>query len=253
MRFPAEPFRIKVVEPLRRVSREERERLIREAGLNIFAVPADSIYVDLLTDSGTSAMSDQQWAGLMMGDESYAGSRNFFHFEKTVREIFGYRARDPDAPGARRREPAVLDDPEARRRRAEQHPLRHHARERRAPGRRGASTWSSTRASTRRSSTRSRATSTRPSSTALLTEKRRARAARDAHGHEQLRRRPAGVDGQRARRARGVRQAQRAALLRRLPLRRELLLHPAARERLRRQVGRARSRRSCSRTATAAR
>ncbi len=91
MRFPAEPFRIKVVEPLRRVSREERERLIREAGLNIFAVPADSIYVDLLTDSGTSAMSDNQWAGLMLGDESYAGSRNYYHFEAAVRSIFGYR------------------------------------------------------------------------------------------------------------------------------------------------------------------
>ena len=91
MRFPAEPFRIKVVEPLRRVSQEERERLILEAGLNIFAVPADSIYVDLLTDSGTSAMSDNQWAGMMLGDESYSGSRNFFHFEKTVREIFGYK------------------------------------------------------------------------------------------------------------------------------------------------------------------
>ncbi len=90
MRFPAEPFRIKVVEPLRRVSREERERHILEAGLNIFAVPADTIYVDLLTDSGTSAMSDNQWAGLMLGDESYAGSRNFFHFQQTVREIFGY-------------------------------------------------------------------------------------------------------------------------------------------------------------------
>jgi len=91
MRLPAEPFRIKVVEPLRRVSRAERERLILEAGLNIFAVPADSIYVDLLTDSGTSAMSDRQWAGLMLGDESYAGSRNFFHFQDTIREIFGYR------------------------------------------------------------------------------------------------------------------------------------------------------------------
>jgi tryptophanase len=91
MRFPAEPFRIKVVEPLRRVSQEERERLIREAGLNIFSVPADSIYVDLLTDSGTSAMSDQQWAGMMLGDESYAGSKNYFHFEQTIRDIFGFR------------------------------------------------------------------------------------------------------------------------------------------------------------------
>jgi tryptophanase len=91
MRFPAEPFRIKVVEPIRRTSREEREALIREAGLNIFAVPAESIYVDLLTDSGTSAMSDHQWAGLMMGDESYAGSKNFFHFQDTVRDIFGYQ------------------------------------------------------------------------------------------------------------------------------------------------------------------
>src|SRR6266487_931053 len=90
MKFPAEPFRIKVVEPLRRVTREERERLIREAGLNIFAVPADSIYVDLLTDSGTSAMSDRQWAGLMMGDESYAGSKNYFRFREVVRSIFGY-------------------------------------------------------------------------------------------------------------------------------------------------------------------
>jgi tyrosine phenol-lyase len=91
MRFPAEPFRIKVVEPLRRVTREERDRHIREAGLNIFSVPADTIYVDLLTDSGTSAMSDRQWAGLMVGDESYAGSRNYFHFLETVRSIFGYQ------------------------------------------------------------------------------------------------------------------------------------------------------------------
>lgn len=90
MRFPAEPFRVKVVEPLRRVTREEREQAILEAGLNIFAVPADTIYVDLLTDSGTSAMSDSQWAGLMLGDESYAGSRNFFHFRDAVRDIFGY-------------------------------------------------------------------------------------------------------------------------------------------------------------------
>ena len=85
-----EPFRIKVVEPLRRVTREERAHLLLEAGLNIFAVPAESVSVDLLTDSGTSAMSDRQWAGLMMGDESYACSRNFYHFRDTIQDIFGY-------------------------------------------------------------------------------------------------------------------------------------------------------------------
>ncbi|WP_447974416.1 tryptophanase [Nitrospira sp. Kam-Ns4a] len=99
MRFPSEPFKIKVVEPIKRTSREERDRLLREAGFNLFKVPAESVYVDLLTDSGTAAMSDNQWAGLMLGDESYAGSRNFFHFEETVRSIFGYRVVIPTHQG----------------------------------------------------------------------------------------------------------------------------------------------------------
>ncbi len=90
MDFPSEPFRIKVVEPIRRTTREEREKLIQNAGNNVFNIPADAIYVDLLTDSGTSAMSDNQWAGLMLGDESYAGSKNYYHFEATVRDIFGF-------------------------------------------------------------------------------------------------------------------------------------------------------------------
>jgi len=91
MKFPSEPFKIKVVEPIRRTTREERDRLLRNAGYNLFQVPAESVYVDLLTDSGTSAMSDHQWAGLMLGDESYAGSKNYYHFEETVRSIFGYK------------------------------------------------------------------------------------------------------------------------------------------------------------------
>jgi tyrosine phenol-lyase len=86
-----EPFKIKVVEPIRRTSREERVKIIREAGYNVFRIAAEKIFIDLLTDSGTSAMSQAQWAGLMQGDESYAGSQSFYHLESVVRKIFGYK------------------------------------------------------------------------------------------------------------------------------------------------------------------
>jgi tryptophanase len=86
-----EPYKIKVVEPIAFTSREERERALRDAGYNLFNVPAALVTIDLLTDSGTSAMSDRQWAGLMQGDESYAQCRNFFNLEAVVRRITGYR------------------------------------------------------------------------------------------------------------------------------------------------------------------
>jgi tryptophanase len=84
-----EPFKIKSVEPIFFTGREERISILQKASYNPFLIPARDVLIDLLTDSGTSAMSSEQWAGIMKGDESYAGSESFFHFEKTVREITG--------------------------------------------------------------------------------------------------------------------------------------------------------------------
>src|SRR6266481_6170068 len=91
MKTIIEPFRIKSVEPLRFTTREQREKLLEAAGLNLFQIPAADILIDLLTDSGTSAMSTAQWSAMMRGDESYAGSESFYRMERVARDLTGFR------------------------------------------------------------------------------------------------------------------------------------------------------------------
>jgi tryptophanase len=91
IKHPPEPFRIKMVEPIRLIERQERTQALKQAGYNVFGLRSNDIFIDLLTDSGTGAMSQGQWSAVLSGDESYAGARSFFRLEKEIKEIFGFR------------------------------------------------------------------------------------------------------------------------------------------------------------------
>ncbi len=88
--YPPEPFRIKMVEPIQLIDRQQREEAMRRAGYNLFALKAEEVFIDLLTDSGTGAMSQEQWAAIMTGDESYAGARSYFRLANSMKKIFGF-------------------------------------------------------------------------------------------------------------------------------------------------------------------
>ena len=86
----AESYRIKMVENIKKSTREEREQWIKEAKYNLFFLKSDQVFIDLLTDSGTGAMSDQQWSAMMLGDESYAGARSYYNMKNAIKEILGF-------------------------------------------------------------------------------------------------------------------------------------------------------------------
>ena len=123
----AEAWKIKMVEPIRKSTRQEREQWLKEAHYNVFQLKSEQVYIDLITDSGTGAMSDRQWAGMMLGDESYAGATSFFRLKEVITRLTGW-IHYPHPPGTRCRKCTLLLPGARGRHCAGKLPFRHHQR-----------------------------------------------------------------------------------------------------------------------------
>ena len=187
-----EPFRIKSVEALKFTGREERETALAVAGHNVFLLHADDVLVDLLTDSGTGAMSSAQWGALMQGDESYAGSRSFYRFREVVQGLTGYAHVIPTHQGRAAERILFHTTLAPGQIVTEQQPLRHDPRQRRSRGRRGRGPRDP-RGARPRGAAPVQGQHRRGRARAPARRSRRPRAARHGHGHEQLGRRAARV------------------------------------------------------------
>ena len=210
-------------------TRQQREAAVTRAGYNLFEVHANDVLIDLLTDSGTGAMSRDQWAAIQHGDESYAGLAVLLRVPGRRARAVPVRARDPHPPGPGGREDPVQRPGAARAGGAEQHALRHHPSQRRVHRGAGRRPGDRARAWTRSADHPFKGNMDVEALDALLRERGGRRPGRVHDDHQQQRRRAAGVAGQPARGPPGLRRARQEAVSRRLPLRRERLVHPRTR------------------------